>query len=78
MHLKDYTAGRLREIGMKDSEIRGLTYGEADDILNFWEPEEDEPPMKKYTCRYCGGEFYQSEVIAADNTIICRRCAYGS
>ena len=75
---KGITADRLREIGIEDKAIRKMTFAQADDILReeLMNSEEPEPP-KKYICRYCGAPVYKSEVVVADEIIICRKCAFG-
>ena len=75
---KGITADRLREIGIEDKAIRKMTFAQADDILReeLMNSEEPEPP-KKYICRYCGAPVYRSEVVIADEIIICRKCAFG-
>ena len=75
---KGITADRLREIGIEDKAIRKMTFAQADDILRAeLMAEEDAEPPKKYICRYCGAPVYRSEVIIADEIIICRKCAFG-
>lgn len=75
---KGITADRLREIGIEDKAIRKMTFAQADDILREELMNSEEPePLKKYICRYCGAPVYKSEVVVADEIIICRKCAFG-